>query len=164
MVIKRFRLPAPVSGTVFHLTSLLRRQSKFLNPALRLFFSLVPILKLVVSPCVKCRLWHFEHYNRLLLLLLLLLLQGSPLNRFELRAVRLNRCHMCVILTTNQSSSDDPTIVDKESILCSLNIKTMNFHYQQQLQQQYNNGDDNGSTTVPYSKKKGITIIYLYII
>ena len=36
MVIERFRLPAPVSETVFHLTSLLRRQSKCLNPALRL--------------------------------------------------------------------------------------------------------------------------------
>jgi len=35
---------------------------------------------------------------------------------------------MCVILTTNESSIDDPTLIDKESILCSLNIKTMTFH------------------------------------
>jgi len=35
---------------------------------------------------------------------------------------------MCVILTTNETSTDDPTLIDKESILCSLNIKTMSFH------------------------------------
>ena len=35
---------------------------------------------------------------------------------------------MCVILTTNETSIDDPTLIDKESILCSLNIKTMSFH------------------------------------
>ena len=35
---------------------------------------------------------------------------------------------MCVILTTNETSIDDPTVIDKESILCSLNIKTMSFH------------------------------------
>lgn len=52
---------------------------------------------------------------------------GSPLNRFDLRAVKVNRCHMCVVLTTNETSIDDPTLIDKESILCSLNIKTMNF-------------------------------------
>jgi potassium large conductance calcium-activated channel subfamily M alpha protein 1 len=34
---------------------------------------------------------------------------------------------MCVILTTNESITDDPTLVDKEAILCSLNIKTMSF-------------------------------------
>ena len=54
--------------------------------------------------------------------------QGSPLNRSNLRVIRVNRCHMCVILTTNESSTDDPTLIDKESILCSLNIKTMVFH------------------------------------
>jgi len=54
--------------------------------------------------------------------------QGSPLNRSNLRVIRVNRCHMCVILTTNETSIDDPTLIDKESILCSLNIKTMSFH------------------------------------
>ena len=51
---RAFPATGPVSGTVFHLTSLLRRQSTFLNPALRLFSSLAPIRNLIVSPCVKC--------------------------------------------------------------------------------------------------------------
>lgn len=53
--------------------------------------------------------------------------QGFPLNRADLRKVKVNQCHMCVILTTNENFTDDPTLVDKEAILCSLNIKTMSF-------------------------------------
>lgn len=35
---------------------------------------------------------------------------------------------MCVIVATHDSRIiDDPTLVDKEAILCSLNIKTMSF-------------------------------------
>ena len=34
---------------------------------------------------------------------------------------------MCVILTANDMTSEDPTLIDKEAILCSLNIKTMEF-------------------------------------
>ena len=34
---------------------------------------------------------------------------------------------MCVILTTNETNQDDLTLIDKEAILCSLNIKTMSF-------------------------------------
>lgn len=51
---------------------------------------------------------------------------GSPLNRSELRYARVNRCHMCVVLT-NKGLVEDPTLQDKESILCTLNIKTMKF-------------------------------------
>ncbi|ELT97098.1 hypothetical protein CAPTEDRAFT_129755, partial [Capitella teleta] len=53
--------------------------------------------------------------------------EGFPLNRADLRKVKVNQSHMCVILTTNENITDDPTLVDKEAILCSLNIKTMNF-------------------------------------
>ena len=62
--------------------------------------------------------------------------QGSPLNRSKLRSVNINRCHMCVILTTNKMATDDPTLVDKESILCSLNIKTMTFPLAPELKMQ----------------------------
>ncbi|CAD5125529.1 DgyrCDS13736 [Dimorphilus gyrociliatus] len=52
---------------------------------------------------------------------------GSPLNRADLRTIKINQCHMCVILTASDCRSDDITLVDKEAILCSLNIKTMTF-------------------------------------
>ena len=54
-------------------------------------------------------------------------LNGSPLSRADLRAVNINLCDMCVILSTKIPSSDDPTLADKEAILASLNIKAMTF-------------------------------------
>lgn len=53
--------------------------------------------------------------------------QGTPLNRANLRAVHINMCDMCVILSARNSSNDDSNLVDKEAILCSLNIKAMTF-------------------------------------
>ena len=58
---------------------------------------------------------------------ILLTFQGSPLNRANLRAVNINLCDMCVILSARKSNIDDNNLVDKEAILCSLNIKAMNF-------------------------------------
>ena len=55
------------------------------------------------------------------------ILKGSPLNRANLRAVNINLCDMCVILSARKGSSDDGSLVDKEAILCSLNIKAMTF-------------------------------------
>uniref|UniRef100_A0A6G1SEK4 Calcium-activated potassium channel slo-1 n=2 Tax=Aceria tosichella TaxID=561515 RepID=A0A6G1SEK4_9ACAR len=54
-------------------------------------------------------------------------LNGSPLSRADLRAVNINLCDMCVILSAKIPSSDDPTLADKEAILASLNIKAMTF-------------------------------------
>ena len=34
---------------------------------------------------------------------------------------------MCVILSARRNNSDDSNLVDKEAILCSLNIKAMAF-------------------------------------
>merc|ERR1719362_1078375 len=54
-------------------------------------------------------------------------LNGSPLSRADLRAVNVNLCDMCVILSAKVPSSEDPTLADKEAILASLNIKAMTF-------------------------------------
>lgn len=53
--------------------------------------------------------------------------QGSPLNRANLRAVNINLCDMCVIVSAKDKNLEDPNLVDKEAILCSLNIKAMTF-------------------------------------
>lgn len=53
--------------------------------------------------------------------------QGSSLNRANLRAVKINLCAMCVILSARKSNVEDGSLVDKEAILCSLNIKAMTF-------------------------------------
>ncbi|XP_071951969.1 calcium-activated potassium channel subunit alpha-1-like isoform X3 [Antedon mediterranea] len=55
------------------------------------------------------------------------ILNGSPLNRADLRAVNVHLCDMCVILSTNNFSVEDQSLQDKETILASLNIKAMTF-------------------------------------
>nr|XP_039272746.1 calcium-activated potassium channel subunit alpha-1-like [Styela clava] len=55
------------------------------------------------------------------------ILPGSPLSRADLRAVNVNLSDMCVILSANQNAIEDPSLQDKESILASLNIKSMQF-------------------------------------
>merc|ERR1719225_1824494 len=54
-------------------------------------------------------------------------LNGSPLSRADLRAVNVNLCDMCVILSAKVPSNEDPTLADKEASLASLNIKAMTF-------------------------------------
>ncbi|KRY30692.1 Calcium-activated potassium channel slo-1 [Trichinella spiralis] len=56
------------------------------------------------------------------------ILNGSPLSRADLRAVNINMCDMCVILSARiPNPTEDPTLADKEAILASLNIKAMQF-------------------------------------
>ncbi|XP_043534913.1 calcium-activated potassium channel subunit alpha-1a isoform X32 [Chiloscyllium plagiosum] len=55
------------------------------------------------------------------------ILPGTPLCRADLRAVNINLCDMCVILSANQNNIDDCSLQDKECILASLNIKSMQF-------------------------------------
>ncbi|XP_016354602.1 calcium-activated potassium channel subunit alpha-1 isoform X2 [Sinocyclocheilus anshuiensis] len=55
------------------------------------------------------------------------ILPGTPLSRADLRAVNINLCDMCVILSANQNNIDDASLQDKECILATLNIKSMQF-------------------------------------
>merc|ERR1719211_603693 len=68
-------------------------------------------------------------------------LNGSPLSSADLRAVNVNLCDMCVILSAKVPSNEDPTLADKEAILSSLNIKAMKF------------GDLNNSASVETSSE-----------
>lgn len=53
---------------------------------------------------------------------------GSPLSRAHLRSMNINLASMIVILSSKSDNSiDDLTLADKEAILCSLNIKAMDF-------------------------------------
>jgi len=56
------------------------------------------------------------------------ILAGCPKNREDLRAVNVNLCDMCIILSAKvPSSQDDSSLADKEAILATLNIKAMTF-------------------------------------
>ena len=57
----------------------------------------------------------------------LYILPGSPNDRSVLRAVNIQFCDMCVIMSSIDHDTNDTHLVDKSSILCSLNIKAMGF-------------------------------------
>ncbi|XP_059098255.1 calcium-activated potassium channel slowpoke-like isoform X2 [Tigriopus californicus] len=54
-------------------------------------------------------------------------LNGSPLSRADLRAVKVDMCRMCVILSAKIPSRIEPVLADKEVILTALNVKAMTF-------------------------------------
>jgi len=54
-------------------------------------------------------------------------LDGSPLNRADLRAVKIDMCRLCVILSAQTPNRLEPVLADKEVLLTALNIKSMNF-------------------------------------
>ncbi|VDP88541.1 unnamed protein product [Echinostoma caproni] len=55
-------------------------------------------------------------------------LPGSPLSRADLRTARIRFASVCVILgSRGEVQTDDPYMLDKEVILCSLNIRGMRF-------------------------------------
>ncbi|XP_049821288.1 calcium-activated potassium channel slowpoke-like isoform X4 [Aethina tumida] len=72
-------------------------------------------------------------------------LNGSPLSRADLRAVNVNLCDMCCILSAKVPSNDDPTLADKEAILASLNIKAMTFDDTIGVLSQTNGADEAGT-------------------
>ncbi|OQV15482.1 Calcium-activated potassium channel slowpoke [Hypsibius exemplaris] len=55
------------------------------------------------------------------------IINGSPLSRADLRAVNVNLCDMCAILSAKIPNNEDTSLADKEAILASLNIKAMKF-------------------------------------
>lgn len=53
--------------------------------------------------------------------------QGSPNSRSLLRSANIQFCDMSVIISSIDRDSNDENLIDKSAILCSLNIKAMNF-------------------------------------
>jgi len=54
-------------------------------------------------------------------------LDGSPMSRADLRAIKINFCRTCIILSAKTPEKSEPVLADKEVIMAALNIKTMKF-------------------------------------
>ncbi|XP_074838010.1 potassium channel subfamily U member 1 [Carettochelys insculpta] len=76
----------------------------------------------------------------------LLLFPGSALSTGDLRAVNIRYCTMCTILSSNLRASTNPTLVDAESILATLNILSM------QLKGSSTSGEAVGRVRTPENK------------
>uniref|UniRef100_W5NE14 Calcium-activated potassium channel subunit alpha-1-like n=1 Tax=Lepisosteus oculatus TaxID=7918 RepID=W5NE14_LEPOC len=57
----------------------------------------------------------------------LLFLSGSPLCRADLRALAVERCAMCVVLSPQRACVSEPSLQDKEAILACVNLHCMSF-------------------------------------
>merc|ERR1719420_252775 len=69
-------------------------------------------------------------------------LNGSPLSRADLRAVKIDMCRMCVTLSAKTPSRLEPVLADKEVLLTALNIKGMNFTGLEDSDNESDNEDD----------------------
>uniref|UniRef100_A0A915K5Z4 RCK N-terminal domain-containing protein n=1 Tax=Romanomermis culicivorax TaxID=13658 RepID=A0A915K5Z4_ROMCU len=82
------------------------------------------------------------------------ILNGNPLSRADLRAVNINLCDMCLIISPRiPNPNEDPTLADKESILASLNIKAMQFHDNGHMKALLNSYTPSGSPLNAMNKK-----------
>ncbi|XP_023325746.1 calcium-activated potassium channel slowpoke [Eurytemora carolleeae] len=54
-------------------------------------------------------------------------LDGDPLSRADLRAVKINLSRTCIVLSAKTPEKSEPVLADKEIIMSALNMKNMNF-------------------------------------
>ena len=55
------------------------------------------------------------------------LMEGSPLNRADLRAISVNTCRTCILLSSQPPDKLEPVLADKEIVMAALNIRSMTF-------------------------------------
>ena len=72
--------------------------------------------------------------------------QGNPLSRDDLQVVCLDKCKICAIMSAReQSRYSDEALIDREVLLCALNIKTMIFPKTEPQGNTYSNQNSNGA-------------------
>ena len=71
------------------------------------------------------------------------LVEGSPLNRADLRAVNVNLCRTCILLSSKPPDKLEPVLADKEIVMAALNIRSMEFK-EDEIEQEIK-GEDNDS-------------------
>lgn len=55
--------------------------------------------------------------------MIIVLFQGSPSNPYNLQLICIQDCRQCVIISTLDRENQDTYLVDKSSVLCTLNIR-----------------------------------------
>ena len=53
------------------------------------------------------------------------MLKGDPLSRADMRAVKIDQCRLCIVLSAKVPTRDEPVLADKEVLLTALNIKAL---------------------------------------
>ena len=76
------------------------------------------------------------------------LLDGNPLNRADLRSLNVNLCKTCILLSSKAPDKMEPVLADKEVIMAALNIRSMDFKENDELEKMIDTDSEMNKNTV----------------
>ena len=82
---------------------------------------LKPILIIGNKDCIQSEWSNIAEFDNVFVI------DGSPLDQDVLKAANIAHCSSCIILGSTASLDEDPALVDKQPILCSLTLTSLDF-------------------------------------
>jgi len=82
---------------------------------------LKPILIIGNKDCIQAEWNNIAEFDKVFVI------DGSPLDQDVLKAANVAHCSSCLILGSTSSIDEDPALIDKQPILCSLTLSSLNF-------------------------------------
>ena len=80
-----------------------------------------PILIIGNKDCIQNEWSNIAKFDKVFII------DGSPLDQDVLKAANIAQCSSCIILGSTTSLDEDPALVDKQPILCSLTLTSLDF-------------------------------------
>ena len=82
---------------------------------------LKPIVIIGNKDCIQAEWNNISEFDKVFVI------DGSPLDQDTLKAANVAHCSSCLILGSTSSLDEDPALIDKQPILCSLTLLTLDF-------------------------------------
>ncbi|XP_065919143.1 calcium-activated potassium channel subunit alpha-1a-like isoform X2 [Dysidea avara] len=82
---------------------------------------LKPIVIIGNKDCIQAEWNSIAEFDKVFVI------DGSPLDQDTLKAANVAHCSSCLILGSTRSLDEDPALIDKQPILCSLTLSTLDF-------------------------------------
>ena len=82
---------------------------------------LKPILIIGNKDCIQNEWSNIAEFDNVFVI------DGSPLDQDVLKAANIAHCSSCIILGSTASLDEDPALIDKQPILCSLTLTSLDF-------------------------------------
>ena len=83
---------------------------------------LKPILIIGNKDCIQSEWSNIAAFDNVFVI------DGSPLDQDVLKAANIAHCSSCIILGSTASLDEDPALIDKQPILCSLTLTSLDFN------------------------------------
>jgi len=82
---------------------------------------LKPIVIIGNRDCIQAEWNDIEEFDKVFVI------DGNPLDQDVLKAANVAHCSSCLILGSTSSLDEDPALIDKQPILCSLTLSSLDF-------------------------------------